>query len=158
MAGVALSLLAVGMLAGCGDDAVRVHRFGVTPAGHESCPALLESLPSKVSDQDERRTTGSTFAAAYGDPAIVIRCGVGKPKDFDKFSSCQRANGIDWFVEDLEAVVNDQSRDVTMTTVGRSPAVEVRLPARYRPPTAAMVDLEKAVKAHTKPNGQGCLD
>ena len=46
--------------------------------------------------------------------------------------------------------MEDQGADVVMTTIGRSPAVEVRVPASYRPSTAAMVDLAKVVKAHTR--------
>ena len=37
-----------------------------------------------------------------------------------------------------------------MTSVGRSVYVEVRLPERYWPPAAAMVDLAPAVKRATR--------
>jgi hypothetical protein len=57
---------------------------------------------------------------------------------------------VDWFVPD--SVIDDLSADVVMTTVGRTPAVEVRLPARYRPAgsAAAMVDLAPTIKGHTQ--------
>jgi hypothetical protein len=77
----------------------------------------------------------------------VLRCGVGKPKEYDRFAACQRANGVDWFVP--ERIIEDQSADVVMTTIGRSPAIEVAVPASYRPSTAAMVDLADVIKAHT---------
>jgi hypothetical protein len=153
VAGVVLCAL---LLSGCGSDTVSVDSFGVTAAGRAACPALLDALPERVSEQSRRPTAGSRFAAAYGDPPIVIRCGVGKPAGFDRFSTCNRANGIDWFVADLEDVVADQSLDVRMTTIGRSPAIEVELPAAYRPPVTAMVDLEKTVKQHTRRTG-GCV-
>jgi len=120
----------------------------VTAAGHEACPALLGSLPTRVADQPRRRTTGSTFGAAWGKAAIVLRCGVGKPEHYDRFAACQRANGVDWFVP--ESIIEDQGADVVMTTIGRSPAVEVVVPASYRPSTAAMVDLATAIKQHTR--------
>lgn len=146
------------MLAGCGgsDDPVEVDRHRVAGDARETCPALLDALPEQVSDQPKRRTTGNDLAAAYGDPPIVVRCGVGEPEGFDRFATCNRANGIDWFVADLEDVVEDQSRDVTMTTIGRDPALRVNLPADYRPPATAMVDLTKAIKAHTEKVG-GCV-
>jgi hypothetical protein len=150
VAGVALLC---GVLAGCGDGAVSVDRYAVTPAGKEACPAFLSHLPDRVADHQRRRTTGSTMAAAWGDPPIVLRCGVGKPAGFDRFSGCQRADGIDWYVP--QHAIDDQSADVVMTTIGRSPAVEVVVPARYRPPVAAMVDLTPALKAHTDKVG-GC--
>ena len=37
-----------------------------------------------------------------------------------------------------------------MTTIGRTPAVEVDGPCEYRPPNAVMVDLADAIKKHTK--------
>ena len=142
--GVALTLA----LTGCGGDTVKIDSFDVSAAGHEACPALLKDLPEKVADQPRRRTTGSTFAAAWGKDAIVLRCGVGKPKEYDKFAACQHADGVDWFVP--ERIIEDQSADVVMTTLGRSPAVEVVVPARYRPSTAAMVDLADVIKEHTR--------
>jgi hypothetical protein len=148
MAGV---VVLASLLGACGqDDTVAVDRFKVTRTGQTQCRALLDALPDEVADQSRRTVTGSAYAAAWGDPAIVLRCGVGRPKDFDKFSQCQRADGIDWFVPD--AVIDDQSADAVMTTIGRTPAIDVRLPARYRPTgsAAVMVDLAPVLKAHTR--------
>ncbi len=145
---MALALFAL-LVAGCGGNGLHVDRFAVSPAGHDACPGLLDALPSRVADQTDRPVTGSTYAAAWGDPAIVLRCGVGTPKGFDRFARCQHANGVDWFVPESE--IGDQGATAVMTTIGRSPAIEVRLPARYRPAgaAAAMVDLAPVIKAHT---------
>ena len=147
-AALALAVTLALSTSGCGDGSLKIDSFRVTAAGHRACPALLDSLPSRVADQPRRRTSGSTFGAAWGKRAIVLRCGVGKPEEYDRFAACQRADGVDWFVP--ERIVEDQSADVVMTTIGRSPAVEVRVPASYRPSTAAMVDLAKAIKQHTR--------
>jgi hypothetical protein len=150
VAGVAALAAGTLLLAGCGSDDVHVGDYDVSTAGRAACPTFLEALPEQVSDQPSRAVTGSPYAAAWGEPgeaAIVLRCGVGTPTGFTKFSSCQRANGIDWFVP--ESQIEDQRADVLMTTIGREPAVEVLVPARYRPPVPAMVDLEQAIKAHT---------
>ena len=133
--------------AGCGSD-VEVDATGATGADRAACLALVKALPARVADQPQRRTTGSALGAAWGDPAIVLRCGVGKPRDYDPITGCQTANGLDWYVP--RKGMNDQSVDVVMTTIGRKPAIEVTLPARYRPPAAAMVDLAPAIKAHTR--------
>lgn len=135
------------LLTGCGSDTVEVDRFPVSAAGRQDCPAFLHALPKHVSDQASRRVTGSPYAAAWGDPPIVLRCGVGKPRGFDRFSACQTANGVDWFVPN--EAFEDQHADVVMTTVYRRPAVQVRLPAEYRPPVAAMADLTRVIKQHT---------
>ncbi len=139
------------MLLGCGDDSVSVDRYDVSAAGKEACPAFLDHVPDRVADRQRRRTSGSTMAAAWGDPPIVLRCGVGTPEGFGRFSSCQRANGIDWFVP--QEAIDDQSADVVMTTIGRSPAIEVVVPGEYRPPVPAMVDLTPTLKKYTRKVG-----
>jgi hypothetical protein len=132
---------------GCSHD-VHVDGTGATGSARTACRALVDALPERVSDQPRRTTSGSSLGAAWGDPAIVLRCGVGKPKDYDPVTGCQTADGLDWYVP--EKGMNDQSVDVVMTTIGRDPRIEVSLPARYRPPVGAMVDLAAAIKAHTR--------
>lgn len=145
MAGVAVLLL---LLTACGTSSVEVQPTPVSGAARRACAALVADLPARVSDQTRRRTTGDALAAAWGDPAIVLRCGVGRPAGYTRFATCQRANGLDWFVPD--DVAADQSKDVVMTTVGRVPAVEVVVPASDRPPVPAMVDLGPTIKSHTR--------
>jgi hypothetical protein len=144
VAGV-VALLALSAAA-CGK--VGIDDTPVSGAGRTACARLVKALPDHVSDQAARETKGSSLGAAWGDPAIVLRCGVGKPAGYDRFASCQTANGVDWFVP--EKMVTDETADVVLTTIGRTPAVEVRLPAEYRPPLAAMVDVAPAIKAHTR--------
>ena len=103
----------------------------------------MAALPAHVSDQSRRHTSGSPLGAAWGDPAIVLRCGVGAPEGYEPGSPCQRVNGVDWFVP--EDQIEDQGSDVLLTTIGRSPAVEVAVPSDYRPPNAVMVDLADAI-------------
>ncbi len=128
--------------------AVDVPSTKVSDAERKACSELVDTLPDHVSDQEQRETKGDPLAAAWGDPPIVLRCGVGTPAGYDQFSACQVVNGLGWFVP--EETMDDQGADVVMTTVGREPAVEVKVPAKYRPPPAVMVDLGTAVKAHTR--------
>jgi hypothetical protein len=138
--------LFLGLLAGCG--VVHVDDTDVSGAARHACTALIEDIPHRVSERARRETKGNSFAAAWGDPAIVLRCGVGTPDGYTPASPCQRADGVDWFVP--EDALTDQDEDVVMTTIGREPAVEVVVPAEYRPPAATMVDLAKDIKQHTK--------
>ena len=140
----------MGLLAGCGSNVVDVARYPVTAVGRRDCPALVKALPQHVSGQTRRRVSGSPYAAAWGDPPIVLRCGVGKPHGFDRFSACQTANGLDWYVPPSDY---PEHADVLMTTVYRRPAVAVHLPATYRPPVAAMVDLTRSIKLRTTATG-----
>ncbi len=134
------------LLTACG--AVDVPRNDLRSADRSACTALVRALPQQVSDQERRTTEGNPFAAAWGDPAIVLRCGVAPPRGYDRFASCQTVNDVDWFVP--QEAIEDQGADVVMTTIGREPGIEVVLPATYRPPANAMVDLAATVQQHTK--------
>ena len=105
----------------------------------------MRALPDTVADQPRRRVEANGgFAAAWGDPAIVLRCGVPAPKGFDRFSTCQVTNGVGWYIPDSQ--IQGERVDVLMTTVGRRQNVEVAIPSDYFPPATAMVDLATAVK------------
>ena len=114
-------------------------------ADAEACRALVGALPDHVADQPKREVdTGKGFGAAWGDPAIELRCGVPTPKGFDKFATCQVTNGVGWFIP--ESQQTGKPVDIVMTTIGRAQNVEVRIPADYFPPANTMVDLAAAVK------------
>ena len=150
MGAVACLLL---VAAGCGSGSVAVDAPHLTGTPARACRRLVDALPSTVADQHRREAqTGEGYGAAFGDPPIVLRCGVPKPAGFDKFATCQVTDGVGWFIP--ESQITGQPTDVTMTTVGRAEYVEVRLPRDYFPPAAAMVDLAPAIKKaipETKP-------
>jgi hypothetical protein len=141
VAGVVALLL---MSGGCGG----VEPTGVRGADRTACRSLVSALPDRVSDQRLVERLRDVPGATWGDPPIVLRCGVGRPKHYDPATGCQTADGLDWYVP--AKGMNDQSVDVVMTTIGRDPRIEVTLPARYRPPVGAMVDLAPVIKAHTR--------
>lgn len=142
-------ILLWGVIASCGSDSVHIPEF--TPAATEApaCAELMPLLPKELGNQPQRETTGSEFGAAWGSPALVLRCGVGEPDGFDGFSQCQRANGIDWFIP--PELFDDLTADLVVTTIGREPGLEVRVPAQYRPasPANVMIDLEPVIRAAT---------
>ena len=135
------------LLAGCGSGAVRVPAPAVAGPAAGRCARLLKALPRSVTDQQQRTvsTGADDFAAAWGDPPIVLRCGVPKPKGLDRFATCQQVNGVGWFVP--PAQIDRGPGPITMTTIGFQPRVQVQLPGDYWPPAAAMADLAASVKA-----------
>jgi hypothetical protein len=143
------------LLSGCGGDDVHVDRFPVSAAGHETCQRLLSALPDTVAEQRRRTVTGSTYAAVWGDPAIVLRCGAPLPKSFAG-DPCITRNGIGWSVPSDQA--DDLHLDAVMTLAFRSPVLQVRVPAHYRPngPAEMMADLDAVVRAHTVSTGKHC--
>ncbi|KWW99636.1 hypothetical protein LI90_1275 [Carbonactinospora thermoautotrophica] len=104
-----------------------------------ACAALHHALPRKLDGQDRRRvTTDSPLVAAWGDPPIVLRCGVPVPAAYQPTSQVVTINGVDWFPEQL-------TRGYVFTTVGRVANVEVSVPDAYAPEVNPLVDLAGAV-------------
>jgi hypothetical protein len=154
VAGVgALVVLAVLTLTACGGDDVYVDRFSVSADDRSACREFLAAAPKSVADEARRTVTGSGYAVAWGDPAIVLRCGVDPPESA-KGDPCFTRNGIGWTIPAAQA--DDLGADLVMTLAFRSPVVQVRVPAHYRPnaPADVMADLDAAVRAHTTARGK----
>jgi hypothetical protein len=105
------------------------------------CGALHDALPRRL---DGRLTTPvspkSALTAAWGDPAVALRCGVGKPATLRPTSQTIDINGVRWFFhETTDAYV--------FTTYGRVAFVEVRIPKSVprEQATAPLVDLARPV-------------
>jgi hypothetical protein len=123
----------------------------VTAAPHASegaCAAATGKLPSAVLGKS-RGSSQATGTAVFGDPAIVVRCGV-DPLGPTQLQ-CLTVNEVDW-------VIDDHGDPLVFTTFGRSPALEVRIPASY-PRTGdsgALVDLQ-AVAVTLPTTSQHCI-
>jgi hypothetical protein len=132
LSGLGCLLALAGCAAGPYDAAAPPDAEGVGDL--TGCPDFMASLPDTLAGEERREVTGGDDrVAAWGDPAIVLTCGVPQPADFTRTSTCIEANGTGWFVPDSILTSDDQSRDVTMTAVGFRPRVEIRLPGDYRP-------------------------
>lgn len=104
-----------------------------------ACANLKSNLPDEVIGQtvtalDPR----SSFTSAWGDPAIIVRCGVPTPAALTPTSQLITIDGVDWLPEQLE-------RGYLFTTVGRELNVEVSVPDAYAPEADALVDINPAV-------------
>lgn len=115
-----------------GPDVVAA-RDGATPACAKAAaafPPRLGSLP--------RGDLDVAGAARYGDPAVIVRCGVSAPGPTP--DECVAVDDVDWVVHPLA----DGTR---MTTYGRSPAVEVLVPAAHAPAPLLLPALAAAARA-----------
>ena len=64
----------------------------------EACEALLADLPATLDGQPRRELTDpDVLAVAWGDPAIVLRCGGPPPAEFDRVSECVLVDDVAWF-------------------------------------------------------------
>jgi Protein of unknown function (DUF3515) len=107
-----------------------------------SCAAVLAALPSVIDGHDHRLVTTAARASAraWGDPAIVLRCGVARPANYTATGDCLVIDRIEWYVEPA-------SGGTIFTIVGGDPRVEVSVPTAYTPPADVLVDVGNAIAA-----------
>jgi Protein of unknown function (DUF3515) len=120
-------LIVVGALGVAGLAACASSVDAVTPAAAASaaCRSASAHWPKTVGGQSLRTTSPSSDAVrAWGDPAIIARCGVAPVSPTT--DQCLTVSGIDWVAHPL-------SDGVRFTTYGRSPAIEVMVPSAYKP-------------------------
>lgn len=114
----------------------------VTPEADEHCPALMGLLPLDLAGQQSRPVQAdSPFAYAWGDPAVVLRCGVDRPAGWVVTASAIQINGVQWYVDTTDP------ETTVWTAVDRPVYVEVRLPRGVdsAPVTALTTDLAEAL-------------
>ena len=131
--------------AGCSsaDDAARAEVPSPEAKVAELCRKLDKTLPAKVDGQDRRDPTpASALTAGWGNPAIILRCGVARPAEMsDAEADGVEVNGVGWLLQKQ----NDGS--FRFTTTLRKGYVEVTIPAgRTGDGMAPLVDLAPAIK------------
>jgi hypothetical protein len=115
-------------------------------AADPACATIVLALPRDLGDLPRLRTT-SQATVAWGEPRtpVVLRCGVEPPgPTTDRCVTVDDGQvAVDWVVVPGPEQ-EDGTADLTMTTYGRVPAVEVRIPAATRS-TDFVVDMGPAV-------------
>jgi hypothetical protein len=143
------ALLAAMCLTACAEEPVAIDSPPVSEQDNETCNAFLRDLPRRLAGHEARQVDpAAALGRAWGDPAIVVRCGVDVPADFDETAPCEVANGVGWFVPAEQ--IEDQDADLVFTGVGYRPIVAVDVPDDYRPEGSAAVlaELADTVKDH----------
>jgi len=128
---------AVLLLSGCGSAPIEVDAPDLSAAEARACRDLVADLPDTMAGLERRDVTGDTaYAAAWGDPAIVLVCGVRDPADRTDTSTCVEVGKTGWYVPDdvLAATVDgDETADVPTTELNYRPRVALYIPGGYRP-------------------------
>ncbi|GAA4690647.1 hypothetical protein GCM10023349_01480 [Nocardioides conyzicola] len=126
------------LLAGC-STGQSVELAGPPPSAEDAqaCRDLVADLPDTLAGLQRREVTGDTaYAAAWGDPAIVLVCGAADPAGRTDASTCVQVGRTGWYVPDsvlATTVDGDQTADVPTTELNFSPRVALLIPGRYRP-------------------------
>ena len=139
------ALLTLITIAGCSsaDDGTRAAVPSPGTEVTELCENLDKALPSKVDGQDRRDPEpASALTAGWGDPAIILRCGVQRPSKMDDpEADGVEVNGVGWLLEKRD------DGSFRFTTTLRKAYVEVTIPEkRTGDGMAPLVDLAPAVK------------
>jgi hypothetical protein len=136
---LAAALCAALVTAGCGSE-LSVDEYPTEAGTSVNCKGLFADRPLKVAGQKNRMVEGEN-ASAWGDPAIILRCGVEQPKDLGPASRCDMVDGVGWFTEST-------SDGYLFTTIGRDYYVSVEVPHDYAPEADALADLADSVARH----------
>ncbi len=93
-----------------------------TAEADAACPALIQALPLDLLGEPARLVdSDSPYVAAWGDPPVVLVCGVPQPEALVPGEGLITIDGVTWFVEQSEEAT-------TWTAVDRAVPVEVTLP------------------------------
>jgi hypothetical protein len=96
----------------------------VTPAADLACPALMQQLPVELAGETSRMVSSDTpHAYAWGDPPVVLVCGVAPPSGYVQGTQGIVINGVEWFVDTTDPDT------VVWTTVDRTVPVQMQVPA-----------------------------
>jgi hypothetical protein len=162
--GVVLAMSLIPSVSSCGGDdhdepdrAVGpVTVVAPSPSGDErgECRSMLRQLPAELIGLTSREVLPEqSSAAAWGDPAVVLRCGVAAPSAFSPTSLCFAVDDVNWFptvggVERQPTAPTDQTQ--VFTTIGRSPSVELTVPGEYATDApSALADIALALQSST---------
>ena len=109
----------------------------------QACQELISALPTDLGDLPARPVDSpSPYVAAWGEPAVTLRCGVARPPSFVATADVQQINGVSWFAERRGATT-------AWVVVDRPVYVEVLAPAADA--SAPVARLSTAVAAALKP-------
>jgi len=115
----------------------------LSAAQQRACQDLISALPTDLGDLPARPVDSSSpYVAAWGEPAVTLRCGVRRPPSFIATADVQQINGVTWFPERRGATT-------AWVVVDRPVYVEVLVPAADA--SAPVARLSTAVTAALKP-------
>lgn len=130
---------------GCGVRAVDVPSYRPEPGTTRTCRALVDALPRTVGDAIERRISPDVdTAAAWGDPPIVLRCGVALPTEYHPDAQLYEVDGVAWMP------VRGRG-GYFFTTIGRAANVEVAVPDEYAPEAQVLTELAEPIRKKVPP-------
>jgi len=129
------------LAAGCSSSPPEIDAPDLSAADAAACRDLGGALPDSLGGHDTVDANGDTaYGAAWGDPAIVLTCGVGAV-DLTDVPPCTVVNGVGW-------VVQEGDGRTVLTADGYRPRVQVVVPDDYEQPAGLVTGLASLVKRY----------
>ena len=102
------------------------------PSTDAACAKIIEKLPVTLSSLAARRVfSASTNIVAWGDPAVVLRCGVARPASISAGSGDLFVGFGGTSAQTVYWLPQSAKKATTFTAVDRAVYVEVVAPAKY---------------------------
>lgn len=135
---VASTLAAIALVSGCG------RQVAVPPPDVQASACDGITIPATVSGAGLRPTT-EPGTAAWGEPPITYRCGVGRPGALAPTSRLLDVGGIGWLP--IEGTGGTGFIAVTWPAESEPIYVEVLVPEEYAAPADVLIDISAALAA-----------
>lgn len=147
LAAFAGAVILAATLAGC---STTVHLEPADDANNPGCADVSARLAENVGGFD-RVWTDAQATGAWGDPTVVLRCGVEPPAPSELV--CTTIGGVDWLVLDQE---EERQR---LVTYGRDPAIEVNIRRGEQIDFQTIVDaISKSIQPGLAPATAECTE
>lgn len=145
---IGLLVVAGTALGACGTAGVSAPVSAAPRADDPACARGIAAAPATVAGL-ARTPLDIAGALSWGEPAVILRCGL--PEQPPTTKPCLGVNGVDW-------VFDAEGDPFVFISYGRSPAVELRVPARYgrASAVAAVTDLGPVASA-LPTTGRACI-
>ncbi len=115
---------------------VRVPSPPASAGASRYCPRLLAAVPLALGDLRARPVDSSSpFVGAWGEPAVLLRCGVPRPPGFVVGVQTIVVNGVTWYPE-------PHGNRTVWTAVDRAVYVEVSVPTGYASAPVAVLSTD----------------
>jgi len=114
-----------------------------------SCPRFLAALPLRLADLAARPVDSpSPYVAAWGEPPVLLRCGVARPPGFAVGAQTIVVNGVTWFPQ-------PRANRTVWTAVDRPVYIEVSVPTGFASGPVAVLSTQVAATLRAQPPRPG---
>ncbi|MBO3736259.1 DUF3515 domain-containing protein [Actinoplanes flavus] len=126
------------------------------------CLAVTSQLPPKIRDLEARRVSaGPEQNAAYGEPAVIVSCGVPQPAMCttlgDTTPGCVPLNTELLFMDNVCWFGKNDGGTAVLTTMDREVPVRVTVPPAYQSPAQWANEFSETIVKTVKSKPEGAM-